>query len=54
LGVRQHQEVTDWIQQQTGTELRNAQIKIWIRITGKKMSRVLFRSWPWMKRARPL
>jgi len=44
--ARQHQEVPDWPQQQTGTGLRNAQIRIWIRITGRTRSRVLFRSLP--------
>jgi len=50
----QHQVVPDWPQQQTGTGLRNAQIGIWIMITSRTMSSVLFRRWPWMKRARPL
>jgi len=33
--ARQHQEVPDWPRQQTGTGLRDAQIAIWIRITGR-------------------
>jgi len=51
--ARQHQEVLGWTRQWAGTELRDAQIGIWIRIAGRTMSRVLFRRWPWMKRARP-
>jgi len=49
----QHQAVPVWPQQQTGAGLRNAGIGIWMRITGRTMSRVLFRRWPWTKRARP-
>ena len=50
---RQHQAVPDWTRLQTGTGLRDAWIGIWIRIAGRTMSRVLFRSRPWMKTARP-
>ena len=51
--ARQHQEARDWPQQYTGSGLRNAWIRIWIRITGRTMSRVLFRKRPWRKSARP-
>jgi len=51
--ARQHQDVPIWPQQQIGTGLRNAQIRIWIRIAGRTTSRVLFRSRPWTKRVRP-
>jgi len=53
VAARQHQEILDWPWQQTGTGLRNARIGIWVRITGRTTSRVLFRSCPWMKRASP-
>jgi len=49
----QYQAVPDWHRQQTGTGLRDTEIGIWIRLTGRTTSRVLFSSQPWMKRARP-
>jgi len=53
VAARKHQEVPDWPQQWAGTGLRDAQIGIWIRVAGRTTSRVLFRSRPWTKRARP-
>jgi len=36
------------------TGLRNARIGIWIRITGRTSSRVLFKGWPWTKKSETL
>ena len=52
--ARQHQTVPSWTWQQTGTGLRNAQIRIWTRIAGRTTRRVLFRRRLWMRRARSL
>jgi len=53
VAARQHQEVLDWLRQQTGAGLRSTRIGIWIRIAGRTMSSTLFRRQPWKKRARP-
>jgi len=53
VAAGQHQAVPDWPRQQTGTGLRNARIRIWIRMAGRTTSRVLFRSQSWTKRVRP-
>jgi len=51
--ARQHQEVPDWTLQWARNGLGDARIGIWIRITGRTMSRILFRRRPWTKRVRP-